>query len=181
MGASSSCSATPPTGFRSQAGSPTSPTSPEPSACSAASPATPWRYSDGRRESVASSHETAEFYRLRVVLFELGLLGGGELGLHRRDLGVDLISGSVAHCQLTIDVVLTRAELCGVVGQGAGVDQLVQRAGARLHLGDAVLGPLYGGADIVHLTGESGERFADLHLRSRGSVLSLDRLFLGAE
>ena len=68
----------------------------------------------------------------------------------------------------------------GVV-ERAGGQQLVDRAGAGLHLRGLVLGPLDRQADVAHLLGDAGERLADPGLRLGRGVGGLDGLLLGAE
>ena len=60
-------------------------------------------------------------------------------------------------------------------------EQLVDGAGAGLHLRGLVLGALDRHADVAHLLGDAGERLVDLGLRLGGGVRRLDRLLAGAE
>ena len=69
----------------------------------------------------------------------------------------------------------------GLVVQGAGGEQFVDRAGARLELCRLVLGPLDRQADVAHLLGDAGERLADPGLRLGRGVGRLDGLLLRAE
>ena len=81
--------------------------------------------------------------------------------------------------ELAVDVVAAAERQ--LVVERAGGDQLVDRAGAGLHLRGLVLGPLDGQADVAHLLGDAGERLVDPGLRLGGGVGRLERLLLGAE
>ena len=67
------------------------------------------------------------------------------------------------------------------VVERAGGDQLVDGAGAGLHLRGLVLGPLDGQADVAHLLADARHRLVDAGLRLGGGVGRLDRLLAGAE
>ena len=98
--------------------------------------------------------------------------------LEPRQLGLDV--GLRAHrVELAGDVV-AGADLADVV-ERAGGDQLVDGAGAGLHLRRLVLGPLDGQADVAHLLADAGHRLVDPGLRLGGGVRRLDRLLAGAE
>ena len=80
--------------------------------------------------------------------------------------------------ELLLDVVTTAPEH---VGKRTGVDQLVDGAGARLHLGDLVLGAVERHAGVAHRLRDPRHGFADARLGLGGGVGGLERLLLGAE
>ena len=99
------------------------------------------------------------------------------LGLQGGQLGVDL-AGLGGGVELLLDVVLAAAE---GVGEGAGVEELVDGAGPGLHLGDLVLGPVEGHAGVGHRLGDARDGFADAGLGLGGGVAGLQGLLLGPE
>src|SRR6266540_2130865 len=107
------------------------------------------------------------------------LLGGGgaaQLAADAAQLRLDHDVGG-GPVQLGLEPVAGLRE----VVEGAGSHQLVQRAGAGLHLRDLVLGPLHGQADVAHLLADAGDRLVDACLRLGGGVGGLDRLLAGTE
>src|SRR5689334_15954112 len=80
--------------------------------------------------------------------------------------------------ELGLDVVLVHA---GLVVQGTGGEQFVDRAGPGLQLGGLVLGALDRQADVAHLLRDAGEGLADPGLRLGRGVRRLDRLLLRTE
>ena len=121
-----------------------------------------------------------EFELLEMLTSNPGrLLTRGQLTLELGKLELD-VRRRADPVELGLDVVATAQRLAGVVERATG-DELVNRAGPRLHLQRLVLGTLHRHADVAHLLGDARHRLADLRLRLGGGVGGLDRLLAGAE
>src|SRR6516165_6553680 len=79
--------------------------------------------------------------------------------------------------ELLLDVVGVPADVL----EHARLEQFVHRLGARLHGGDLVRGPLDVRASVAEARGDARGGRADVALRLRRGVLSLQHLLLGAE
>src|SRR5205085_7848228 len=114
--------------------------------------------------------------RGRSLLELLLLPAGSELGLHLRQLVVDLRRRGELR-ELAVELRLVGGEVL----ERAGGRELVDRARARLHLLGLVLGALDREARVGHLLADPGRRLADPHLGLGGRVLRLDDLLLRSE
>src|SRR5579859_7744006 len=102
-----------------------------------------------------------------------------QLGLHLLELCVDLRRAREL-LQLTVDVVLTGAQLSEVL-ERSGCLELLDRIRPRLHVLGLVERSLHRKADVRHLLPHAGGGLRDTHLSLGGRVLGLDDLLLGAE
>src|SRR5947209_3706027 len=112
----------------------------------------------------------------RSLLELLLLLAGPDLGLHLRQLVVDLRLRR-ERAELAVELRLVRGEVL----EGAGGRELVDRGGPSLHLLGLVLRPLDRETRVRHLLADPRRRLADPHLRLGRRVLRLDRLLLRPE
>ena len=101
----------------------------------------------------------------------------GHLGLQRRQLGVD-VRRRRRPCRVGPGC---RRSGLREVGQRPRGEQFVERAAARLHLGDLVLGALHRGAGVAHRGRDAADGFGDVRGGLGGGVGGLDGLLLRAE
>src|SRR5581483_5048239 len=126
-----------------------------------------------RRRATAPPPSAARSRRRPERLRRIGL---AELGLHHRQLVVDL-TRLLRLRKLAVDVVALR----GVVLERARRRELVDGGGACLQLLGLVLRALDRKPDVGHVLADSGRRLADLHLRLGRRVLGLDHFLLRPE